>query len=116
MLMNRLKELRDYKKLSQQEIAKIINVSQRAYASYELGQTQPTAQSLSLLADYYHTTIDDLVGRQPETLVNLNLESDELRKIVENSKRLNKDYQLKVEAFTEFCLQEQKEKEQKNKK
>lgn len=59
----RLKELRKKTKISQNEVAKLLSVSQRAYAGYELGQTEPTIATLCKLADYYNVSLDYLVGR-----------------------------------------------------
>ena len=104
----KIKEYRTKNKLSQQQVANILNISQRAYASYELGQSQPTSRALSTLADFYHTTIDDLVGRQSPKLYNLNLLSDEERTIIENLEHLSRDNLIKVQAYVDFCLQDQK--------
>ena len=111
----KLKEYRKKNKLKQRQVADILNISQRTYSHYETESHDIPISFLSVLADFYHTTIDDIVGRQPENLVNLNLLSDEERNVYNNTKRLNKNFQLKVEAFTEFCLQEQAEQEKKNK-
>ena len=106
----KLKILRKKANLSQSAVAKIVGITQRAYASYELEQSQPSAETLSVLADFYHTTVDDLLDRQSKDLINLNLVSNEERKIIENLRVLNKDNLLKVEAYTDFCLQSQKNK------
>lgn len=58
-----LKGLRNTNKLTQEEIAKIINVTQRAYAHYEKGDREPSIETLIKLADYYKLPIDIIVGR-----------------------------------------------------
>ncbi len=58
-----LKELRTEKKLSQTEIADIINISQRAYSFYETGQREPSIETLIKLADYYKVSLDYITGR-----------------------------------------------------
>lgn len=60
----RLKELRKEKKLSQEQIAKILSVTQRAYGGYELETSEPSIQTLCNLADYYNVSLDYLVGRE----------------------------------------------------
>ncbi|MBQ4077654.1 helix-turn-helix transcriptional regulator, partial [bacterium] len=42
----RLKELRKEKKLSQEQIAKILSVTQRTYGGYELETSEPSIQTL----------------------------------------------------------------------
>lgn len=58
-----LKELRTSKKLSQYDIAKIINVAQGTYNGYETEKYEPNIQTLIKLADYYNVSLDYLVGR-----------------------------------------------------
>lgn len=62
-----LKSLRKSKGLNQSDIAKLINVSRSSYQKYEFldGNGQPSLLVLAELADFYNTTIDQLVGRTP---------------------------------------------------
>ena len=50
--MNRLKELRHKRGVSQQVIADLLNVTKATYSRYESGQFEPTQASLIRLADY----------------------------------------------------------------
>lgn len=56
--MNRLKELREDRDLLQQDISKLLNVSQVAYSYYELEKRQIPIDLLKKLANYYNTSID----------------------------------------------------------
>jgi transcriptional regulator with XRE-family HTH domain len=58
-----LKELRNKKGLSQEEIAKLINVTQRAYSFYETGNREPKIDTLIKLADIYGVPLDIVTGR-----------------------------------------------------
>ncbi|MDE7082883.1 MAG: helix-turn-helix domain-containing protein [Clostridia bacterium] len=58
----RLKELRNEKELSQQELAKELKVSQRSISSWETGFRQPDFETLSLIAKYFDVTTDYLLG------------------------------------------------------
>ena len=60
--MLRLKDLREDRDLNQTEVAKIINVSQVAYSYYELERREIDINSLKILAKFYHTSIDYIVG------------------------------------------------------
>lgn len=66
MNINRLKEIREDKDLNQQEIAKILNTTQQQYSKYELGIQLIPIDRLNILADFYNTSIDYLVGRTDE--------------------------------------------------
>ncbi len=58
----RLKELRIEKDLSQTELAKELNVSQRSISSWETGFRQPDFETLEQLAKYFGVTTDYLLG------------------------------------------------------
>lgn len=60
----RLLELRKANKLTQQELANKLFLTQNGYASYEIGRTEPNIETLCKLADFYNVTLDYLVGRQ----------------------------------------------------
>jgi len=57
----RLKQYRNNLKLSQQEVANIIGVSQKTYCNYESGVTEPSSEILVKLADLFHTSLDSLI-------------------------------------------------------
>lgn len=63
MVFVRLKKLREDHDLSQSDIAKYLNISQRTYSYYETGGRDIPIQILIKLADYYNTSIDYLVNR-----------------------------------------------------
>ena len=59
----KLKELRKENNKNQTEIASSLHLSQQTYAKYELGQLEPSIDTLCKLADYYGVSLDYLVGR-----------------------------------------------------
>ena len=61
--MIRLKELREAKRLNMKEAARILNLPYTTYVNYEKGQREPTSEILILLADFFDTSVDFLVGR-----------------------------------------------------
>lgn len=63
MVFVRLKNLREDHDLSQSDIAKYLNISQRTYSYYETGGRDIPIQILIKLADYYNTSIDYLVNQ-----------------------------------------------------
>lgn len=63
----RLKELRNKHKLSQAVLAELLKVSQRQISYYESGKDTPPLPSLIILADYFHVSLDYLVGRSDKS-------------------------------------------------
>ena len=60
---NVLKELRKESKKTQVQVAKELNITQRAYSHYETGTREPSIDLLIDIANYYKIPIDVLVGR-----------------------------------------------------
>lgn len=60
--MLRLKDLREDKDLKQEDLAKILNISQTNYSKYELGKINIPITSLIKLSEFYDTSIDYLLG------------------------------------------------------
>ena len=58
-----IRELRESKQLTQQEIAKVLQVTQECYSRYEGGQRDIPTKTLIKLADFHNTTIDYLLDR-----------------------------------------------------
>lgn len=83
----KLKELRNQKKISQQEIAKILNVTQTTYGRYELEISEPNINTLCNLADFYNVTIDYLIGRN--FINDIGYLSEQQKTAVELIKQLN---------------------------
>ena len=63
MIGDRLKELRTEKKLTQQEISKMIGVNQNTYSYYETNKIQPDIATLIKLADIYKVSLDYIADR-----------------------------------------------------
>lgn len=60
--MERLKELRIEKGLSQAQLAKETQLGQSAIAYWETGQRIPNAQAVVTLARYFNVSTDYLLG------------------------------------------------------
>ncbi|OKY53784.1 helix-turn-helix domain-containing protein [Megasphaera cerevisiae] len=69
--MNKLKELRYMRGVSQQVVANLLNVTKATYSRYESGAFEPNQASLIKLANYFNVTIDYIIGREVmETNIN----------------------------------------------
>ncbi len=61
-MYRRIRDLREDADLTQQEIAKLLNVSQATYSRYESGELDIPSASLITLARFYKTSVDYLLG------------------------------------------------------
>lgn len=59
----RLKNLRKEKGLSQTELAKALNLTQRKISYLETGQFEPDLTILWKISDYFEVSIDFLIGK-----------------------------------------------------
>src|SRR5690606_30248978 len=55
---DRLKKLRESKKISQQQLAEKLNINRSTYARYELNQTQTDYETLQKIANFYGVSTD----------------------------------------------------------
>ncbi len=61
-MKNRLKEIRQEKKLSQKDLAKKLNISQQAISLYEKGNRELKLETWQKLADYFNVSVPYLQG------------------------------------------------------
>lgn len=63
MYFPRLRDLREDADLSQKQVAEILHIQQTVYSRYERGYQTIPVEHLLVLADYYHVSVDYLLGR-----------------------------------------------------
>lgn len=61
-MYQKIRDLREDKDLTQTQIAKILNCSQRIYSNYERGEVDIPTQVLIKLAEFHGTSVDFLLG------------------------------------------------------
>lgn len=65
--MNRLRELRKSKRLTQAELASRLNITQSAYSLWETGKSQIASDSLNWLSSFYGVSVDYILGNPERT-------------------------------------------------
>lgn len=60
-MANKIKQYRERKNITQEELAKMVGVNRTAVALWELGINDPRADKLVKLSDTLNCTIDDLL-------------------------------------------------------
>ncbi|MGY3778022.1 helix-turn-helix domain-containing protein [Isobaculum melis] len=63
MMYVNIRSIREDSDITQQEMAKLLNVSQNTYSQYETGKIEWTASSLIKIADYFDVSVDYLLDR-----------------------------------------------------
>ncbi|MBO4954626.1 MAG: helix-turn-helix transcriptional regulator [Clostridia bacterium] len=59
----RMRGLREDNDLTQAQVAKVINKSQQGYNHIEIGRAELKIEDLITLCEFYHVTVDYLIGR-----------------------------------------------------
>ena len=59
-----LKNLRQSRKITQKDLATILNTTIKTVSHWETNYSEPSIEQLIILADFFETTLDDLVDRK----------------------------------------------------
>lgn len=97
-MIKNLKTLRRKHKISQQQLADILGVSQQSINKYENHNIEPDIRTLTAMANYFSTSVDYLIGHtavdhiiEPVHRFDLNAEEAQLidayRKLSKNEKK-----------------------------
>ena len=100
----RLKELRIENGLKQKDVAEHLCVTQQAVAYYENSVSKPDPETLVKLADYFHVSVDYLLGREDDfgnVILNADLTEDE-RNVLSVYKKLPEQRK----KFFEYVIQQ----------
>lgn len=79
--MNRIRQLRDEKKITQVRLSIELEVSQEAISAYEQGRHNPSVKSLIKMREIFHVSIDYILGLSEErcpTLQKSDLQPEEV--------------------------------------
>lgn len=63
MVYKRIRDLREDKDMTQQQMADILHINRRTYSAYENGINSMTPETLCKIADFHNTSIDYLLNR-----------------------------------------------------
>ena len=110
---SRIKLLREEKRLRQDELAKILDVSPSAIGMYERDEREPNDVITLKLADFFNVTTDYLLGKSD----NRNVENDKEHLKIDLStkeyKNITEEQKKQIEDFAKFVLKDNKEQDKK---
>ena len=61
-MYQRIRDLREDRDLKQKEVAEVLFCSQQVYSNYELGQRDIPTAVLIKLSEFYHVSVDYILG------------------------------------------------------
>ena len=98
-MLRNLKSLRMERGLSQQELADQLGINQQSVNAYENRATEPDINMIMQLANYFHTTVDYLIGYEAVRDSSLRSVSAEELRLLENLRLLPESLQANIKGI-----------------
>lgn len=64
--MNRIRELRKQAKITMKQLGKILGLAESTISQYETGKREPDHKTLLKISEYFHVSVDYLLGHVSE--------------------------------------------------
>lgn len=81
-LHEKLKALRNRDNISQNALAKQMNLTRATINAWEMGINYPNSQSLIMLADFFNVSVDYLLGLDDREMLNISKLNDREKKMI----------------------------------
>ena len=94
MIIDRLKDIREDKDLTQKEIAKILNITQPTYSAFENGTKIIPLKHLNTLCNYYDVSLDYILNLSNERKTTNNITILDKNKIGKNIRQVRLENNL----------------------
>lgn len=98
MFKDVLKQLRKSKNMTQEELAHKLGIARTTYSSYEQGRREPDYETLLLIADFFDTSVDALLGRKEVGTVATHVNPE-----------LTEEEQEDVDKYIDFIISQRKD-------
>ena len=82
----KIRELRQSKKMSQKELAEVLNITPQAISKWELDKSLPDLETLVNLCDYFDISVDELLGNTKKSFLESLFSRKKGRMTMENKK------------------------------
>ena len=107
----KIANLRKKRGMSQSQLAKELNIGTSTLGMYETGKSSPNPEMLNKLADYFHVSVDYLLGREIKTEAYYELSNKEKNDIALQAEKLMEGIESgeNLNFYGEPATEEQKE-------
>lgn len=103
-MREKLKELRKKNNLFQQDVAKALHMSRSTYSNYEKGNAEPDIATIKALADFFHTTTDNLLGHNVPYLLDKSTLTPKQKQLVERVCTLDDNLCDRIQSYIQGSL------------
>lgn len=107
--MNKIKLLREEKNILQEDLAKILGVTQKTISNYENETRDIPTESLKILSEYFNVSIDYLLGKSDKSnsksedfdadKIRIGLSTNDYENITDNQRK-------QIEEFAKLVLKD----------
>ncbi len=107
----KIANLRKKRGMSQSQLAKELNIGTSTLGMYETGKRSPNPEMLNKIADYFHVSVDYLLGREIKTEAYYELSNKEKNDIALQAEKLMEGIESgeNLNFYGEPATEEQKE-------
>lgn len=106
--LSRLKDIRERKKITQIKLSTDLGVSQELISRYEVGTAFPQPSMLIRLADYFHCSVDYLLGLTdvptPVKYLSRDSISQKNSELINNYNNLSTEDKSHIDSYLAFLL------------
>ena len=92
----KIANLRKKRGMTQSQLAKELNIGTSTLGMYETGKRSPNPEMLNKLADYFHVSVDYLLGREIKTEAYYELSNKEKNDIALQAEKLMEGIEEKI--------------------
>ena len=112
--MKILRELRENKGLTLEQVAEALGLRNQYISNYELGKRRPDYDTLAKLADFYGVTVDYLLGREqkkaPTQEGERQIIDDDIKFALWGTREIDDEVLDRVRQFAKFAQENEKNK------
>lgn len=88
---NKIKELRESKKMTQKELAEFLNVTPQAVSKWERNKSYPDLDTLVKLSKYFNISTDTILGNTKQSFFSSLFSKKDGRKSMENDNKIKNE-------------------------
>lgn len=107
-MKEKLKEIRAKSGKFQKDVADALHMSRSTYSNYEKGTAEPDIATIKALADYFHTTTDNLLDHKVNYLLDKSTLTPKQKHLVELVCTIDDPLCERVTAYIEGSLENRK--------
>lgn len=104
--MNRLKDLRKEKGLTQKNVAKVLDITPQAYGLYEMEKRDIPTEFLKVLSTFFNVSIDYIIGKSDFKNIDSNCDKIHIGLSVSDYENITDVQRKQIDDYARFVLKD----------